>query len=249
MTKQECIPVGCVPPTHWPYPVVSHVSQGCLPAPPPDADPPLDADLLPLVADPPRCRPLSPWMQTLLPLGADPPPFLDADSSALIQTPSLPSACWEVNSPFPVHAGKPPPPLPPWTEWLTDRCKNITFSQLRLQVIIAFNTQLWSWRPLLGKILDPPLKTYHPIWVGNRVSATAWTSIRKKVFYLVTVRPQPRSFSLEHRPRLCRNVRGCKPLVDPKGTPETPLSGLISFIFMQCSGQIWNGLWSSCRYK
>ena len=26
--KQECIPVGWLPPAHWPYPVVFHVSQG-----------------------------------------------------------------------------------------------------------------------------------------------------------------------------------------------------------------------------
>ena len=25
--------------------------------------------------------------------------------------------------------------LPPWTEWLTDRCKNITFPQLRLRTV------------------------------------------------------------------------------------------------------------------
>ena len=192
-----------------------------------DADPvPLDADL-PLVADPPRCRSLSPWMQTLPPWVQTLLPSWIQTPLPWIQTPSLPSACWEVNSPFPVHAGKPPPPLPPWTEWLTDRCKNITFSQLRLQVIIAFHIQLWSWRPLLGKILDPQLKTYHPIWVGrpppgNRVSATAWTSIRKKVFYLVTVRPQPRSFSLEHSPRLCRNVRGCSHWQIQRGRQRRP---------------------------
>ena len=33
--KQECIPVGCVPPTHWPYLVVSyaHPPQPCMPPP------------------------------------------------------------------------------------------------------------------------------------------------------------------------------------------------------------------------
>ena len=29
-TQQESIPVGCVPPACWPYPVVSHVSRGVL---------------------------------------------------------------------------------------------------------------------------------------------------------------------------------------------------------------------------
>ena len=39
----ECIPVGCIPPTYWPYPVVLSLpnSPGC--RPPLDADPP-DAD-------------------------------------------------------------------------------------------------------------------------------------------------------------------------------------------------------------
>ena len=37
-------------------------------------------------------------------------------------------------------------------------CKNITFPQLCLRaVIIAFLIHLWSWRPHLGEILDPPL--------------------------------------------------------------------------------------------
>ena len=37
----------------------------------------------------------------------------------------------------PVCTGKTPPPT--WTEWLTDRCKNITFPQFRLQTIIRNN--------------------------------------------------------------------------------------------------------------
>ena len=37
---QECIPVGCVPPACYPYPIVSHVSRGDCPTPPPQADPP-----------------------------------------------------------------------------------------------------------------------------------------------------------------------------------------------------------------
>ena len=56
--KQECIPVGCVPPARWLYPIVPSGS----------AQPPLDADLSPWIqtsldADPqmhpPGCRP--PW--------------------------------------------------------------------------------------------------------------------------------------------------------------------------------------------
>ena len=52
---QECIPVGCVPPAHLPYPAVSNGGF----APLPDADLP-----------PPGCRPA--WMQTPA-MDADPP--------------------------------------------------------------------------------------------------------------------------------------------------------------------------------
>ena len=38
--QQECIPVGCVPPACWPYPVVSHVSRGGLSNPLPGCKPP-----------------------------------------------------------------------------------------------------------------------------------------------------------------------------------------------------------------
>ena len=48
--KQEWIPVGCVPPTRWPYPVVSDgVGIAAYP-------PPLDADT-PLMQTPSWCRP------------------------------------------------------------------------------------------------------------------------------------------------------------------------------------------------
>ena len=54
--KHECVPVGCVLPACWPYPIVSHVSRGRgLPNPP--------------EADPHGCRPprrQTPWMQTPL---------------------------------------------------------------------------------------------------------------------------------------------------------------------------------------
>ena len=78
---QECIPVGCVPPACWLYPIVSHVSRGGGSAPHPDADPlwmqpPLDANH---------------QRQTPLPTDATP---LDAD----------PLVMWPV-----MHAGKPPP--------------------------------------------------------------------------------------------------------------------------------------------
>ena len=73
---QECIPAGCVPPAHWPYPIVS---QRCLPnTPPPRCRSP--------GCRPPQMQP-SPRMQT--PLDAEtpwcrPPSHLICD------------ACWEV---------------------------------------------------------------------------------------------------------------------------------------------------------
>ena len=108
--KKECIPVGCIPPARWPYPVVSHVSwRGS--------------------ALPPRCRPP----------GCRPPPPGSRPHTSWIQTPSI----------FPVHVWKPTPfsqymlesqpPPPLWTEWLTDRCKNITFPQLLLRVVTKFS--------------------------------------------------------------------------------------------------------------
>ena len=32
--KQECIPVGCVPPAHWPYLIVSEKTEKTMHAPP-----------------------------------------------------------------------------------------------------------------------------------------------------------------------------------------------------------------------
>ena len=72
--KQECIPVGCVPPA-------SVVVGGCL-----------------LMTDGGVC-------------------------------PGEGVSAWEVYTPCPLHAMI----HPPWTEWLTDGCKNITFPQLRLR--------------------------------------------------------------------------------------------------------------------
>ena len=34
------------------------------------------------------------------------------------------------------HTPNPEADRPPWTEWLKDRCKNITFPQLRLRVVM-----------------------------------------------------------------------------------------------------------------
>ena len=89
---EECITVACVPPTHWPYPIVSDVSQR-------GDVPPADADLLhPLQmqtpslfnADPPGCRPIC--------LGCRPPSPLCRPHPLIRPPPSRFRPCWEVNS-------------------------------------------------------------------------------------------------------------------------------------------------------
>ena len=61
--QQECIPVGCIPPAHLPYPIVS---DGGVCATPPEADPQMQTPLMQRTLD------------TEPPPDADP---LDADSS------------------------------------------------------------------------------------------------------------------------------------------------------------------------
>ena len=94
--KQECIPVGCVPPTA----VAVGVGGLCL----------------------------STYWET------DPPPSVGLETPPG-QTPHLPPWVWAWKPTR--HAGIPPPgtcckacwdTTPPWTEWLIDRCKNITFT-------------------------------------------------------------------------------------------------------------------------
>ena len=89
--KQECIPVGCVPP-------VAVAIHGGLPQC--------------MLGYPPQV-----WAWR-------PPPQVWAWN---------PPGCGPGDSPAAKHAGIPPAmhagiPTPPWTEWLTDRCKNITFA-------------------------------------------------------------------------------------------------------------------------
>ena len=91
VNKQECIPVGCLPPACRPYSVVSHFSQGRgsaqpppvgrrggLPNPPPDTDPPrcrppLDAALTPR-GRPPGGRPPPLFMGPVMHAGKPIPP-------------------------------------------------------------------------------------------------------------------------------------------------------------------------------
>ena len=95
LAKQQCIPVGCILPAYWPYPIVSHVFGGGLPNHP-GCRPSLEAD-------PPGCRPSfrqTLWIQT--PGGRSPSPdednpggrpSLDADPSSHVTI----DACWEAN--------------------------------------------------------------------------------------------------------------------------------------------------------
>ena len=103
--KQECIPVGCVPPAR------NHTVGGL-----PDRDPPGQKP-------PPKQRP--PWTET--PLDRDPPrqrPSLDRDPQD--RDPLRP--LWTETPPW---TEPPPGQRPPYRNRITDRCKNITLPQLR----------------------------------------------------------------------------------------------------------------------
>ena len=78
---QEWIPVGCVLPACWLYPIVSHVSGGIYP--PPKADPP---GCRPPGGRPPWCRP--PWMQSPR-LGSQPPMNRMTDTCENISLPQM----------------------------------------------------------------------------------------------------------------------------------------------------------------
>ena len=115
---QECIPVGCVPPAHWPYLVVSamHAPLQCMPPAlhaPHHACPP--AMYAPHHACPLPCMPPATHTpcHASIPCHPWPPP----------PTPPC-HACPLPHMPPPaMHAPLPCMPPPLWTEWLTDRCK------------------------------------------------------------------------------------------------------------------------------
>ena len=157
--KQECIPVGCVPPTlchigglpdrdptrqrpHWtenPYQTETPLDSD----PPPDRDPlgqrPLFWTNIPSQSPP--------WTETHL--DRDPPPGQRPHSWT--ETPLLardPQSEITLDR-DPLHGQRPPPgqrtpwtQTPPWTQTspvnrITDKCKNITFQELRLQAVIT----------------------------------------------------------------------------------------------------------------
>ena len=112
LSKKECIPVGCIPPAWWPYPVVSHVSQG-------DLHPGGSASSGVCIQGRASASRGVCLQKGGLPPGggwADPP---DAD----------PLIMWSR-----MHAGK-PTPLPCGQ---TNTCENITLPKLRLRAVINF---------------------------------------------------------------------------------------------------------------
>ena len=96
--KQECIPVGCVPPAHWPHLVVSGTQVPCHTWPPAIHAP---CYAWPHYACPPAIH---------NPCHACPPPCMPPDT----HTPAMPLPCM------------PPCHNPPCGQ--TDTCKNITFA-------------------------------------------------------------------------------------------------------------------------
>ena len=123
--KQECIPVGCVPPSHWPYLIVSHAcppatmhtpscNHACSPQP-----------CMPLTTThaPQPCTPPQPHMP---PAAMHVPTTIHAPHNhACPPQPCMPPTT--MHAPH-NHAHTPATTPPQWTEWLTDRCKNITFA-------------------------------------------------------------------------------------------------------------------------
>ena len=105
--KQECIPVGCVPSAHWPYPVVSATQAPCHAHP--------------------RCHacPLKPTH----PCHAHPPPRMPPAMYAPCHTcPPIP--CMPPTMHAPYHACPPAMHTPLWTEFLTHASEKITLPQL-----------------------------------------------------------------------------------------------------------------------
>ena len=110
-SKQECIPVGCIPPAHWPYAMHAplphmppyHACAPCYTCPPATHKHPWHAHLLPY---------MPPAMHALLPCT---PPAIHAPLPHISPLPCMPPL---------------PPPPPPWTEFLTHASENITLPQL-----------------------------------------------------------------------------------------------------------------------
>ena len=117
---QECIPVGCVPPAHWP--TISHSVGGggmcgmhapCHACPLPHMPPAMHSSPVTYAPSPAMHTPLACTAPAMhVPCHTHPPCH----------------ACPPTTH-TPLPRTPPPPCMPPlWTEWLTDMCKNITFA-------------------------------------------------------------------------------------------------------------------------
>ena len=87
---------------------------------------------------------------------------------------------WPPRGVYPsIHLGRHPPPL--WTEWLTDRCKNITFPQLHFQTVTnveALKEMANRWLNRFGGVL--PCRTMFTASNGMRednVFSPVWLSV------------------------------------------------------------------------
>ena len=121
--QQECIPVGCVPPAHWLYLIISYAcpprkNHACPPAPRKNhACPPRSNHA------PPQEKPcLPPWKKPCTPPGKTTHTPLEKTMHTPQKKPHTP----------PGATTHPPPPLPGATTpplcGQTDTCKNITFA-------------------------------------------------------------------------------------------------------------------------
>ena len=137
--EQECIPVGCVPPAS-----VAVSTRGCVP---------LGRGSICL------------WVHGV------------SASGSMGCLPPLHHAPFHHIYPFTLLFHHTPPfhhtalfdhIIPPRTEWITDRCKNITFPQLRLRAVIIrtslFNNLHWQIRARDARPLCPFFFHFHAVF-------------------------------------------------------------------------------------
>ena len=141
---QECIPLGCVLPAHWPYLVVSAGGRhAChtqpLPHMPPCHTCPLP-HMPPATHDPLPCMTPPLWTEFLT----------HAAMHATVTHPPIPCTAPAMHAPLPcmpptmhatpaMHTELPRTP-PLWTEFLTHACENITLPQRRaVKMVKAIN--------------------------------------------------------------------------------------------------------------
>ena len=139
--KQECIPVGCIPPAHWPYLVISYTSPRATMYTPQQPCTPPHLACPPQPCMPPSNHACPPSNHACPPQPCMPPTTTHTPHNhACPPQPRMP--------PRTMHA-----PLPLWTEFLTHASENITLPQtsfaggkykLLLSVCISANASLLS---------------------------------------------------------------------------------------------------------